>query len=362
MAKETVSKEQQRKNLFGQFEKDYGKGSVVNGNTNALKCDVVSTGSINLNKALGVGGFPKGRIVEIYGPESSGKTTLTLEAIAQAHKNKESYCGFVDMEHALDTKYAASLGVDLNRLDISQPEYGEQALEIARKMIQSGVYDIVVVDSVAALVPKAELDGEVEDNKMGLQARMMGKAMRMLTPEVSKTNTCVIFLNQLREKIGVMFGSPETTAGGNALKYYCSVRCDIRRVTTNKDGDEAVSNKVRVKVVKNKVAPPFKQAEFNIVFGEGIDKFDEAVETAVKLGIVNKSGSWYSYNGDKIGQGIDSVKSTLGNNPELYAEIYQKIMDKYDHIEVKELAEEEKQKHLEDESNTIPTGDKENAS
>lgn len=350
MAKEKEkTKSETRKELFGSLEKDYGKGSIITGDTQALKCDVVSTGSIKLDKALGVGGVPKGRIVEIYGPESSGKTTLTLEMIAQAHKNPDTYCAFIDVEHAIDTAYAKSLGVDLDRLDISQPDYGEQALEITRKMIKSGIYEIIVVDSVAALVPKAELDGEVEDNKMGLQARVMGKALRMITPDINKSDTCVIFLNQLREKIGVMFGNPETTSGGNALKFYASIRMDIRRVTTNKEGDEAVSNKVRVRVIKNKVAVPFKIAEFNIVFGEGIDKIQELVDVAVELDIVNKSGSWYSYQESKLGQGSAGVKTVLLDNPELRQEIHQKVMDNINNIVIKELSAEEKAKALEEE-------------
>jgi len=338
-----------RKTLFQGFEKDFGKGSVIGGDSASLHCDVISTGSIGLNKALGVGGLPKGRIIEIYGPESSGKTTLVLEAIAQVHKEPEGYCGFVDAEHALDTDYAKALGVDLNRLDVSQPDYGEQGLEIARRMVESGVYDLVVIDSVAALVPKKERDGEVGDSNMGLQARMMSQALRILTASVSKSKTCVIFLNQLREKIGVMFGSPETTTGGNSLKFYASVRLDIRRIATNKDGDEAVSNRVKVKVVKNKVAPPFKLCEFNIKFGIGIDKFQEIIDKAVELDIVKKSGSWFSYGEHKIGQGMESVLDLMKSNPELFTEISEKVKSNMDNIVIQDLSDEEKSKYLEEE-------------
>lgn len=349
MAKKETDKLKLRQDLFAKAEKDFGKGSVVGGKDVALDCDVISTGSLKLNKATGIFGFPKGRIVEIYGPESSGKTTLVLEAIAQAHKNPDSFCGFVDAEHAIDTGYAQDLGVDLARLDISQPDYGEQGLEIARRMVESEVYDIVVIDSVAALVPKKEVDGEVGDSTMGVQARMMGQALRILTASVSKSNTCVIFLNQLREKIGVMFGSPETTTGGNSLKFYASMRLDIRRIATNKDGEEAVSNRVRVKVVKNKLAPPFKQAEFNVVFGVGIDKIDELIDCAVDLEIVKKAGSWYSYGETKLGQGSDGVRALLESNPEIKKEITEKVLARQHEVKVTELSDEEKSKHLEEE-------------
>lgn len=344
-----------RKLMFEKIEKDFGKGTVLGGTDIQMDCDVISTGSIRLNKALGVMGLPKGRIVEIYGPESSGKTTLTLEVIAQAHKNPESYCGFVDAEHALDTGYAQDLGVDLKRLDISQPDYGEQGLEIARRMVESGIYDVIVIDSVAALVPKKEIEGEVGDSTMGVQARMMGQALRIFTASVSKSKTCVIFLNQLRDKIGVMFGSPETTAGGNALKFYASVRLDIRRIATNKDGDEAVSNRVKVRVAKNKVASPFKLAEFNIKFGVGIDKIDELLEVAVDLKIIDKSGSWYSYKGDKIGQGLANVRQTFTaiGNEFLMVEIENLVLAKLNEVQVPEITDEEKSKYLEEEKEKI---------
>jgi|694.fasta_scaffold00478_18 recombination protein RecA len=310
------------------MEKDFGKGTLIGATDKPMIIASISTGSIGLDKALGIGGLPKGRIVEIYGPESSGKTTICQSVIAQAHAlDSNSYCAFVDAEHALDLGYMQSMGVDLNRLEISQPDYGEQALEIARQLIKSGDFDVVVIDSVAALVPKSELEGEIGDVGVSKQARMMSQAMRILTADVEKSNTLVIFTNQIREKIGVMFGNPETTSGGNALKFFASVRMDIRKVTTNKDGEEAVSNKVRVKVIKNKVAPPFRQAEFNLVFGTGIDKFDELINLAVDNNVVKKSGSWFSYEENKIGQGIDSVMQLLADNPELFEEIKIKTLE-----------------------------------
>jgi recombination protein RecA len=281
---------------------------------------------------LGIGGLPKGRVVEIYGPESSGKTTIAIHVIAEAQK-KGGICAIIDAEHAFDSAYARKLGVDVDSLLISQPDYGEQALEIADRLILSGALDVVVIDSVAALVPKAELEGEMGDSKMGLQARLMSQALRKLTATISKTNTVCIFINQLREKIGVMFGNPETTTGGNALKFYSSVRLDIRRQAQIKDGDEAIGNRVKVKVVKNKVAPPFRSAEFDIVFGEGISKTGEILDLGVELGIVQKSGSWFSYNADKLGQGRDTVKQLLTDNPELANEIEVKIREK-----IKEMA------------------------
>jgi recombination protein RecA len=288
---------------------------------------VISTGSIGLDVALGIGGLPKGRVVEIYGPESSGKTTLATHIIAEAQK-KGGICAFIDAEHAFDSAYAQKLGVDIDNLLISQPDYGEQALEIADRLILSGALDVVVIDSVAALVPKGELEGEMGDSKMGLHARLMSQALRKLTATISKTNSCCIFINQLREKIGVMFGNPETTTGGNALKFYASVRLDIRRMTQIKDGDEIVGNHIKVKVVKNKVAPPFRQAEFDIIYGEGISKVGEIIDMGVEMGIVQKSGSWFSYNSDKLGQGRESVKQLLLDNPEMANEIETKIREK----------------------------------
>ena len=310
------------------IDKDFGKGSVMMMNErNQDPMEVISTGSIGLDMALGVGGLPKGRVVEIYGPESSGKTTLATHIIAEAQK-KGGMCAIVDAEHAFDSAYAQKLGVDVDNLLISQPDYGEQGLEIADRLILSGALDVVVIDSVAALVPKGELEGEMGDSKMGLQARLMSQALRKLTGTISKTNTICIFINQLREKIGVMFGNPETTTGGNALKFYASIRLDIRRMAQIKDGDEAVGNRVKVKVVKNKVAPPFRSAEFDIVFGEGISKMGEIVDMGVELGIIQKSGSWFSYGTDKLGQGRDTVKQLFHDNPELAAEIEAKIREK----------------------------------
>jgi recombination protein RecA len=310
------------------LEKDYGKGSVMMlGDKAQTMQEVISTGSIGLDVALGIGGLPRGRVVEIYGPESSGKTTLATHVIAEAQK-KGGMCAFIDAEHAFDSSYAKKLGVDIDNLLISQPDYGEQALEIADRLILSGALDVVVIDSVAALVPKSELEGEMGDSKMGLHARLMSQAMRKLTATISKTNTICIFINQMREKIGVMFGNPETTTGGNALKFYASVRLDIRRMTQVKDGDEAIGNHVKVKVVKNKVAPPFRAAEFDIIFGEGISKNGEIIDMGTELGVIQKSGSWYSYNNDKLGQGRDAVKQLLVDNPELAKELETKIREK----------------------------------
>ena len=310
------------------IEKDFGKGSVMMMNERGeVTQEVVSTGSIGLDTALGIGGLPRGRVVEIYGPESSGKTTIATHVIAEAQK-KGGMCAIIDAEHAFDSNYAQKLGVDVDNLLLSQPDYGEQALEIADRLILSGALDVVVIDSVAALVPKGELEGEMGDSKMGLQARLMSQALRKLTATIAKTNTICIFINQLREKIGVMFGNPETTTGGNALKFYASVRLDIRRSTQIKDGDEAIGNRVKVKVVKNKVAPPFRSAEFDIIFGEGVSKTGEIIDMGVELGIVQKSGSWFSYNGDKLGQGRDAVKQLLLDNPELSREIETKIREK----------------------------------
>jgi recombination protein RecA len=315
------------------IEKDYGKGSVMMMNEKAeVQQEVVSTGSIGLDAALGIGGLPRGRVVEIYGPESSGKTTIATHVIAEAQK-KGGMCAIIDAEHAFDSNYAQKLGVDVDNLLISQPDYGEQALEIADRLILSGALDVVVIDSVAALVPKSELEGEMGDSKMGLHARLMSQALRKLTATIAKTNTICIFINQLREKIGVMFGNPETTTGGNALKFYASVRLDIRRTQQVKDGDEAIGNHVKVKVVKNKVAPPFRAAEFDIIFGEGISKTGEIIDLGTEMGIVQKSGSWYSYNGDKLGQGRDAVKQLLLDNPELSKEIETKIREKIKEVQ-----------------------------
>src|SRR6202023_489 len=310
------------------IDKDFGKGSVMMMNEKSTEpMEVVSTGSIGLDVALGVGGLPRGRVIEIYGPESSGKTTLAIHIIAEAQK-KGGMCAIIDAEHAFDSNYARKLGVDVDSLLISKPDYGEQALEIADRLILSGALDVVVIDSVAALVPKGELEGEMGDSKMGLHARLMSQALLKLTATISKTNTICIFINQLREKIGVMFGNPETTTGGNALKFYASVRLDIRRLAQIKDGEEAIGNHVKVKVVKNKVAPPFRSAEFDIIFGEGISKMGEIIDMGVDLGIIAKSGSWFSYGTDKLGQGRDTVKHLLHDNPELAAEIENKIRDK----------------------------------
>lgn len=323
-----VEKLKALKLTMDKIDKDYGKGSVMMMNEKSKEpMEVISTGSIGLDAALGVGGIPRGRIVEIYGPESSGKTTLATHIIAEAQK-LGGMCAIIDAEHAFDSAYAQKLGVDVDNLLISQPDYGEQALEIADRLILSGALDVVVIDSVAALVPKSELEGEMGDSKMGLHARLMSQALRKLTATINKTNTICIFINQLREKIGVMFGNPETTTGGNALKFYASVRLDIRRSAQIKDGDEAIGNHVKVKVVKNKVAPPFRATEFDIIFGEGISKIGEIIDMGVELGIVNKSGSWFSYEGNKLGQGRDSVKGLMRDNPELANEIEAKIRAK----------------------------------
>ncbi len=309
------------------LDKSYGKGSVMRmGDEPVEKLEVIKTGSITLDRALGTGGLPKGRVVEIYGPESSGKTTLAIHAVAEAQKNG-GIAAIIDAEHAFDQFYAKNLGVDIDNLLISQPDNGEQALEIADNLIRSGAIDILVIDSVAALTPKAEIEGEMGDNQMGLQARLMSKALRKLTGSISKANTCCIFINQLREKIGVMFGNPETTTGGNALKFYSSVRIDIRRSSAIKNADKIIGNRTRVKVVKNKVAPPFQQAEFDIMYGEGISKTGEIIDLGVEMNIINKSGSWYSYGDTKLGQGRDAVKEILLDNPELSEELENKIID-----------------------------------
>ena len=306
---------------MSKIEKDFGKGSIMRmGDEKIENVEVIPTGSLGLDVAMGVGGYPKGRIIEIYGPESSGKTTLAIHAIAEAQK-QGGIAAFIDAEHAFDRFYAEKLGVDVDHLWISQPDNGEQALQIADQLISSSAVDILVVDSVAALTPKKEIEGDMGESAVGLQARLMSQALRKLTATISKTNTCCIFINQLREKIGVMFGNPETTTGGNALKFYSSVRLDIRRVTSLKDGDNIIGNHVRVKVVKNKVAPPFRKSEFDIMFGVGINKIGEIVDLGVEFGIIQKSGSWYSYNGSKLGQGRDATMTLLRDNPELCEEL-----------------------------------------
>src|SRR6266496_3547352 len=310
------------------IEKDFGKGSVMMMNERSQEPqEVISTGSIGLDVALGIGGLPKGRVVEIYGPESSGKTTLAIHVIAEAQK-KGGMCAIIDAEHAFDSAYAKRLGVDVDNLLISQPDYGEQGLEIADRLILSGALDVVVIDSVAALVPKGELEGEMGDSKMGLQARLMSQALRKLTATISKTNTVCIFINQLREKIGVMFVNPETTTGGNALKFYASVRMDIRRIGALKDGDNVVGGRTRVKVVKNKMAPPFKEAEFDILYGTGISRDGEIVDLGSEIGVVEKSGAWYSYGGERIGQGREAAKQFLKEHPETASAIMAKVMEK----------------------------------
>ena len=312
---------------MSKIEKDFGKGSIMRmGDENIQNVEVIPTGSIGLNAALGVGGYPKGRIIEIYGPESSGKTTLAIHAIAETQK-QGGIAAFIDAEHAFDRFYAQKLGVDINSLLISQPDNGEPALEIADQLIRSAAIDIIVIDSVAALTPKKEIEGDMGDSAVGLHARLMSQALRKLTSTIAKTNTSCIFINQLREKIGVMFGNPETTTGGNALKFYASVRLDIRKVTSLKDGDQIVGNQVRVKVVKNKVAPPFRKAEFEITFGEGISKVGELLDLGVEYGIIQKSGSWFSYQGSKLAQGRDASKEILKDNPELCEELEAKIVE-----------------------------------
>ncbi|OAB80185.1 recombinase RecA [Cochleicola gelatinilyticus] len=326
MSKEKDAKLKALELTLAKLDKTYGKGTVMKMGDSAVQdVEVIPTGSLGLDVALGVGGYPRGRVIEIYGPESSGKTTLTLHAIAEAQK-KGGIAAFIDAEHAFDRYYAEKLGVDIENLIISQPDNGEQALEITDNLIRSGAIDIIVIDSVAALTPKSEIEGEMGDSKMGLHARLMSQALRKLTGSISKTNCTVIFINQLREKIGVMFGNPETTTGGNALKFYCSVRLDIRRSTQIKDSNSNVmGNKTRVKVVKNKVAPPFKTAEFDIMYGQGVSKVGEIIDLGVDFEIVKKSGSWFSYDDTKLGQGRDAVKTLLLDNPELMEELETKI-------------------------------------
>ena len=324
---------------LGQIEKQFGKGAVMKlGDPSAqMNVETIPTGSLSLDLALGLGGIPKGRIIEIYGPESSGKTTVTLHMIAEVQK-RGGIAGFIDAEHALDPVYAKNIGVDVDNLYISQPDNGEQALEITETMVRSGAIDIVVVDSVAALVPKAEIDGDMGDSHVGLQARLMSQALRKLTAVISKSNCTVIFINQLREKVGVMFGNPETTTGGRALKFYSSVRLDVRRIEALKQSGETIGNRTRVKVVKNKIAPPFKEAEFDIIFGEGISMVGDVLDLAANVNIVNKSGAWYAYEGNKIGQGRENTKQYLKDNPEMFAEITRKVREHFglqdaDHVE-----------------------------
>ena len=330
MAKDLETNKEKLKALqltLDKIEKTYGKGSIMKLGDNAIEnVEIISTGSIGLDVALGIGGLPKGRVIEIYGPESSGKTTLALHAIAESQK-KGGIAAFIDAEHAFDRFYGQKLGVDIENLLVSQPDNGEQALEITENLIRSGAIDVIVIDSVAALTPKSEIEGEMGDSKMGLQARLMSQALRKLTSTISKTATCCIFINQLREKIGIMFGSPETTTGGNALKFYASVRLDIRKVNQIKEGENVVGNRVKVKVVKNKLAPPFRKAEFDIIYGEGISRIFEIIDLATELNVIKKSGSWFSYGETKLGQGRDAVKKVLQDNPELADELETKIKD-----------------------------------
>lgn len=342
-----MEKEEKLKALdaaLSQIERQYGKGAVMKLGDPAAQMNVetIPTGSLSLDIALGLGGIPKGRIVEIYGPESSGKTTVTLHMIAEVQK-RGGIAGFIDAEHALDPVYAKNIGVDIDNLYISQPDNGEQALEITETMVRSGAVDIVVIDSVAALVPKAEIDGDMGDSHVGLQARLMSQALRKLTAVISKSNCTVIFINQLREKVGVMFGNPETTTGGRALKFYSSVRLDVRRIESLKQGGEVIGNRTRVKVVKNKIAPPFKEAEFDIMFGTGISKTGDILDLAAENDIVSKSGAWYAYNGEKIGQGRENAKTYLKEHPEICAEIEKQVREHYG-FEVEEQAEEKKGK------------------
>ena len=331
--KEKLAKLKALQLTLDKLDKTYGKGAVMKlGDVVTEDIDAISSGSLGLDLALGVGGYPRGRVIEIYGPESSGKTTLTLHAIAEAQK-AGGIAAFIDAEHAFDKFYAQNLGVDIDNLIISQPDHGEQALEIAENLIRSGAIDIVVIDSVAALTPKAEIEGEMGDSKMGLHARLMSQALRKLTGTISKTKCTVIFINQLREKIGVMFGNPETTTGGNALKFYASVRLDIRRRTQIKDGDRVIGNSTKVKIVKNKVAPPFQITEFDIMYGQGISKVGEILDIGVELGIVKKAGSWFSYGETKLGQGRDAVKGLIKDNPELAEELEEKIKAAIDNQE-----------------------------
>jgi recombination protein RecA len=327
-----ISREEKLKSLdlaIAQIDKQFGKGSIMKlgGEQATMKVDIIPTGSLSLDSALGIGGIPRGRVVEVFGPESSGKTTLVLHIIAEAQK-REGLAAFIDAEHALDAKYAKALGVDIDNLLVSQPDTGVQALEIAETLVRSGALDVIAVDSVAALVPKAEIEGEMGDQHVGLQARLMSQALRKLTATVSKSHTCMIFVNQMRMKIGVMFGNPETTPGGRALKFYASVRLDIRRISSFKEGSEVVGNRTRVKVVKNKMAPPFKEVEFDIVYGKGIDHFSEIIDLGIDTGVLNRSGAWFAYGEERIGQGREKVKEFLAEHPELFLEIEDKVKGK----------------------------------
>ncbi len=341
MSDENLEKKKALEVALSQIEKQFGKGSVMKlGEYKAMNVEAIPTGALGLDIALGIGGVPRGRIIEIFGPESSGKTTLALHIIAEAQKmNGEA--AFIDAEHALDPVYAKHLGVDIDNLIVSQPDTGEQALEITESLVRSGALDVIVVDSVAALVPKAEIDGDMGDSHMGLQARLMSQALRKLAGAINKSKTVIIFINQLREKIGVMFGNPETTTGGRALKFYASVRLDIRKIENIKQDGEVVGNRARVKVIKNKVAPPFREAEFDIVYGKGISKEGNILDMAVNLDIIEKSGSWFSYNGEKIGQGRENVKQYLHNNPELMAEVEKKVRDNFEQAFEKSLGDNE---------------------
>ena len=343
MEKENSEKMRALEAALGQIEKQFGKGSVMKlGDFTAMNVEAIPTGALSLDIALGIGGIPRGRIVEVYGPESSGKTTLALHMIAEAQK-LGGEAAFIDAEHALDPVYAKHLGVDIDNLIVSQPDTGEQALEIAEALVRSGALDVIVIDSVAALVPKAEIDGDMGDAHVGLQARLMSQALRKLAGAISKSKSVIIFINQLREKVGVMFGNPETTAGGRALKYYASVRMDIRRIESIKQDGEVVGNRTRVKVVKNKVAPPFREAEFDIVYGKGISKEGNILDIAVNLDIVEKSGSWFSYNGERIGQGRENVKKYLADNPEIAKEIEEKIRANFSEAFEKSLGDEQEE-------------------
>ena len=339
--KANLEKQKALEVALGQIEKQFGKGSVMKlGDYKAMNVEAIPTGALGLDIALGIGGIPKGRIIEVYGPESSGKTTLTLHMIAEAQK-LGGEAAFIDAEHALDPVYAKHLGVDIDNLIVSQPDTGEQALEIAEALVRSGAIDIIVVDSVAALVPKAEIDGDMGDSHMGLQARLMSQALRKLAGAINKSKTVLIFINQLREKVGVMFGNPETTTGGRALKFYASVRMDIRKVENIKQDGEVVGNRVKVKIVKNKVAPPFREAEFDIVYGKGISKTGNLLDIGINLGIIEKSGSWFGYNGTRIGQGRENAKKYLEDNPEIMKEVEEKVRKNFDKAFEKSLGEEE---------------------
>ena len=343
MSDENLEKKKALEVALSQIEKQFGKGSVMKlGGYNAMEIEAIPTGALGLDIALGIGGVPRGRIIEIFGPESSGKTTLALHIIAEAQKmNGEA--AFIDAEHALDPVYAKHLGVDIDNLIVSQPDTGEQALEITESLVRSGALDVIVVDSVAALVPKAEIDGDMGDSHMGLQARLMSQALRKLAGAINKSKTVIIFINQLREKIGVMFGNPETTPGGRALKFYASVRLDIRKIENIKQDGEIIGNRARVKIVKNKVAPPFREAEFDIVYGKGISKEGNILDMAVNLDIIEKSGSWFSYNGDKIGQGRENAKKYLKDNPEMMQEVEKKIRDNFEEAFEKSLGDNEEE-------------------